>query len=731
MAKHSPWYKHWKGDLLAGVSVALVALPLGMGMALAAGYPPVAGILAAIVGGVFGFIFGGTHVGIKGPAAGTIVGLIAALQYFGGGEQGMGYLLACTVAAGALLFITGTARLGKYAELVPSSVIKGMLAAIGFIILVKQIDEALGYTSHAATPVESLMEIPSGLADINAVSLLITAVSIFILAFHNRVQLKLLRRIPSAIWVLLLSLPWVFVFNMQEHHELKIWIWDFYVGPELLVDLPKNLASALHFPNPGMIGKPMFWMHAFSIFIILLVENLLSAKAVDKLDPMMRKTNLNRDLASSGFVTALSSFIGGMPSITVIVRSSVNLNVGGRFRTSNIFHGLILLALLFFAVDFIRLIPKAALAAILVFTGYRLCSPRKFLETLKAGWEQLAIFIITFYATVNYSLLTGIVVGMVSNFSLQYFLSGLPLKFFWKNAIHPRFTINTLKDPEVEINAKGILNFTGNLRMMNMLNKVPLKRVVVMDLSHCRLVDHTVMEILQGFQDQYERNGGSFSLVGLDAHHKSSPHPHAMHILETVWHENIGLSGRQENIKNLCAIKDWTFNPSNDYHIGYFHSYLFFRTRPPEYKKNMVTGVFKDGVLWEMCDLYFHEGELTALENLHTTVLQFKLKNSVPVFSVEEEKLYDRIRELAMHRDVHPESEILDKKIFIQGPEEEKIVDFLKGKLGEFLESNPIYHIECNGNEILVFKQTRFASPPEILELQRFAEQLEEAVNGK
>ncbi len=726
------FFSSFRGDILAGLSVALVALPLGLGIAMASGFPPLAGVTSAIVGGLAGWIIGGTHIGIKGPANGSIVVLSAALLYFGGAENGIPYVLACIMASGLLLFLTGVFKMGRYAELLPTSAINGLLAGIGFIIIVKQLDEFFGYIPTGISPMENFKEIPNGILNLNPISTCISLISVLFLYIHPRSPFKFIRRVPAAIWVLLMGLPWVLAFglNTPATPTANFFGWIVPTSPDLLVRLPHNVIDSVMFPNFDKIGGAMFWMHAFSIFIILLVENLLSAKAVDKMDPLNRKTNLNKDLASSGLVTALSSALGGIPAITVIIRSSVNVNVGGKQRLSNVAHGAFLLLIVFFAVSFLNLVPKAALAGILVFTGFRLCSPKKFLDSFEKGWEQFFVFVIAFWFTISSGLVTGIIAGTVADFLLAFFLSGMSFKSFWHASRHPKLSLTTEKNNTVALSAKGVINFLGALKMEKFIQRIPNTGSVAFDFANAKLIDHTMLEMVHNTADVYEKKGGQFSITGLEKFHSSSPHPLAMRISEGVWQRNQGRTRRQNRLYRFCHENSYQFLPDIKYKNASLQTFPFFSTRPPQFKKNVIKGLFTiTQTPWELFDLNFHEGEWVAQNELHTTLIRFKSPCPMPAFSIEPEQMYDRLREIAVHQDVHVSSEQLDRKLLIKGEDKEAIQAFFNEKMCNYLVSKEeSFYIESNGKEILVFEHVRYATEDEIPVLIEFTEGLHKAI---
>ena len=486
----------WRQDILAGLSVSFVALPLSMGIALAAGYPPEAGLIAAIVGGLFAFIFGGTHIGIKGPGAGTIAALIAALIYFReefGGSEALYILLACTFFAGVLLILTGVLKLGNYARMIPNAAISGLLAGIGFIIILTQIDDLLGYSSTASSPIDSLIEIPSKLLEANPLSIFFAFISFMILYFHKRAKGKFFNMIPSAIWVLFTSAVFVYFLGLNEKVILSLTSFNIVVDKDLLINISENMFGETSKPNFIALRDIGFWLQVLGIYFILLVENLLSAKSIDKLDPQGRQTNLNKDLSSSGFTTAISSLIGGMPSITAIARSSVNTSVGAQTRLSNFSHGLLLALMLLVAIPIINLVPRAALASILIIAGYRLCSPNKFNLSFLKGWEQLLIFIFTFYATVRYGLVFGIVSGTLLSYILPFFLADQSFGQFWRSSRSPFIKLKYINNQYI-IKLKGVINFFSLLKLSQAINSMPKTQNLQIDLSETKLVDNTILE---------------------------------------------------------------------------------------------------------------------------------------------------------------------------------------------------------------------------------------------
>ena len=371
-------------NLFAGFVVSLVALPLGLGLAIASEAPPISGVIASVVGGMVAAILGGSQLTITGPGNGLVIVLLSAITTLGGGDLYQGYLftLAAIVFAGILMFLFGVFRLGALSEFFPSSALQGMLAAIGIGILAKQLHVMLGISSVSGTPLDLLLLVPKSIQQLYlnpSLAVLLPAglgvFSLLILAFYSRLRNPLFHLIPAPMWVVLAAVGLTYYFDLV----LRV---PYPVAENLLIRLPENVLKNLPFPDFSIVLSGPFVSTVFSITLIASIESLLSIKAVDKLDPQKRRSNVNKDLRALGLGTALSGLVGGLNVVTVIARSSVNVNNGGSNRSSNFAHALFLLAYVLLFQDQIERIALPALAAILVFTGYKLAAPKNLLNVL-------------------------------------------------------------------------------------------------------------------------------------------------------------------------------------------------------------------------------------------------------------------------------------------------------------------------------------------------------------
>lgn len=709
-------------DFVAAISVALVALPLGLGIAIASGAPPIAGLIPAAVGGLLTTFIRGSHVAINGPSNGLIVVTLSGIIALDDGSgNGYSYVLAAFVIAGAFQILAGLFRIGQFGNYLPSGVISGMLAAIGVIIVSRQIYVAVGASTSAGNTFQAIIEFPEVALGGNGISVIIAVISLAILILHPRSRNKIISFVPAPMWVILVAFPLVFLFDVANTHTEHLFGWDISVGPELLIQLPDKVWEGLPFPDFSKIGTGQFWLVVLSVTLVASIESLLSAKAVDKLDPAKNKTNLNKDLSAMGVSTIASALLGGLPIITVILRSSVNVNMGAKTRMSNFYHGALILIMVLGFGAFIQQIPLAALAAILVFTGFKLTSPKVYRDNGRKGWEQLAIAIATILAIMLAGLLLGILIGVIITILLHWAKTNIPFVTFWRYLRSPQIRFAEEGPDKHLIRMKGVVNFLNLHSLVKGLNNLGPGKHVVMDFSHARLVDYTTLEYMHEFAEEYHRAGGEYDLTGLAIHRTSSAHPFALHFLESERPPR--LSRRQGKLKQMAGDHHWIFEPNLHWDTGSLRSFDFFARRPIEYKRNRIFGKYESsGVNWEVADITFDEGALLATEVHHTTIQELHFPFPLPEFVLEKEGFLDKVLQLTGQEDIDFESfQKFSSRYLLTGPDQGAVRGFFSHELISFFEESDIYHLECKGKEVLVFRYLRLASAGEVEDMIRFS----------
>lgn len=522
-------------DLLSGFLVFLIALPLCLGISLASGYPPLAGIFTAIIGSLVTTLLSNAELTIKGPAAGLIVIAIGCITDFGGDGMLGGFTevdqaayraaLAVGVAAAVLQIFFAVFRAGILGEFFPTATVHGMLAAIGVIIMIKQFPVALGVTAKGA-PLEMLQQLPNYVMEANPAIAAIGLVSLAIMFLWPMVKNRvgMLGAVPAPVIVLVVAVAMGTGFDLLHKHSYVLSNHKYQLGEQYLVAMPDHMFGMfdqITFPDMTALAAPKAWTWVFMFFAVGSLETLLSAKAVDLLDPWKRKTNMNRDVLAVGVANLGAAMVGGLPMITEIVRSKANIDNGARTRFAGLWHGLFLLLCVALLPTVLHRIPLAALAAMLVYTGSRLAHPNEFLNAWRIGKEQLAIFCTTIVAVLATDLLMGIGIGVLFKLIIHV-ANGVPLSSMFK----PFLEVEDVGENTSRIVARGSAVFSNWIPFRRQIEQIGLvqRRNIVVDLAEVKLVDHTVLEKLHELEADFDKEGLRLELVGLDGLQQLSSH---------------------------------------------------------------------------------------------------------------------------------------------------------------------------------------------------------------
>jgi carbonic anhydrase len=519
-------------DFRSGVVVFLVALPLCLGIALASGAPLFSGIIAGVVGGIVVGSLSGSHLSVSGPAAGLTVIVLGSIIKLGTYET---FLLAVCMA-GLVQIVLGTIKAGAVSHFFPSAVIKGLLAAIGITLILKQIPHAIGFDKdmegdfafQQADGRNTFTEIIYALNYIQWGAVLISVLSIAILLLWERPNLKkkaFFQFVPGPLIVVLFSVGMNYLFSLINPL--------FDLDGDELVTLPVSESIAQFFnhftlPDFSQFSNPQVYITAFTIAIVASLETLLNLEATDKLDPLKRNSPPNRELQAQGVGNLVSGLIGGLPVTSVIVRSSANVNAGARSKLSTVIHGVLLLVCVVAIPGFLNQIPLAGLAAILLITGYKLAKWQLFKDMYKLGMNQFLPFVVTIVAILFTDLLIGIGIGMVFGFFYILKANYKTSYFFQKESREG--------SEKIRINLSEHVSFLNKASIIDILDELPENSFVEIDASHSAYVDHDILEVIENFKETarsrniqltFINKGGGFKHTVADKIHTNGhDHPH-------------------------------------------------------------------------------------------------------------------------------------------------------------------------------------------------------------
>jgi MFS superfamily sulfate permease-like transporter len=504
-------FANLKNDFPAGIVVFLVAVPLCLGIALASGAPLFSGIISGMVGGIIVSAFSKSPLGVSGPAAGLAAIVLTAIPDLGGFEV---FLLA-VFFAGVIQFTLGVLKAGIIGYYFPSSVIKGMLAGIGVIIFLKQIPHAFGYDADPegdfsfiqSDGQNTFSELGNMLDFISPGALIITVVSLAILVLWEQ---KFIKKLPVSQWVqgplvaVVVGILLNQLFNNSENIGLS---------QDHLVSLPLDGTLAgffgeFRFPDFSQWNNPQVYTIAFTLAIVASLETLLCVEATDKLDPQKRITPTNQELRAQGIGNMVSGLIGGLPVTQVIVRSSANIQSGGKTRMSAFIHGLLILVCVLTIPNVLNMIPLASLAAILLVVGFKLAKPALFRSMYALGWMEFIPFVVTIGGIVFTDLLTGIGLGMAM---AVFFI-------LYKNYQKPYiFDAEKYKDGEtVHLTLAESVTFLNKGSMSKSLALIPDGQSVILDATKTTDMHPDVLEIIHDFEENAKTRNIEVELIGFD-----------------------------------------------------------------------------------------------------------------------------------------------------------------------------------------------------------------------
>ena len=487
-----------KQDIPASIVVFFVALPLCLGIALASGAPLFSGLIAGIVGGIIVGALSGSQIGVSGPAAGLAAIVLTAISSLGGFEN----FLVAVVLAGIIQILFGVLKAGVIGYYFPSSVIKGMLTGIGIIIILKQIPHFFGYDAapegdfaFIQTDGENtLTELGAMLNNISLGPTLIAFVGLGILLLWEKVladKSKIFKLVQGPLVAVVVGI--IFFVLTQNHGSLSI-------SAKQLVSVPvpedfNSFLGQFTLPNFEVITQPAIWITAFTIALVASLETLLCVEATDKLDPLKRVTPTNRELIAQGSGNILSGLIGGLPITQVIVRSSANIQSGGRSKLSAIIHGFLLVISVILIPGLLNMIPLSVLAAVLLIVGFKLAKPANFKDMYNKGWTQFVPFMVTVLGIIFTDLLIGISLGLAIGIVVILYKS-------YKNSHFLHIIDQSNGKPKVKMTLAEEVTFFNKGAILKELDSLKENTYLVLDVRKTRFLDNDIIEILEDFSEK-------------------------------------------------------------------------------------------------------------------------------------------------------------------------------------------------------------------------------------
>lgn len=603
--------KHWRADAVAGLQVALLWLPFSLGVALASGAPAIAGLISAIVAGLLYPLLGGSHVTVSGPAAALAPVLLWGMLLLGHGDLAAGYplVLVAVVLTGVLQLLLAALRAGQYAAMLPATVVEAMLAAIGMMIILRQIPPLLGAPAMPSKSVlQSLSNLPQQLAQAQWAVAVVGLASLALMFGLRRRLSGWWRWVPAAIVVAALGV-------------IAGLILDFSAG--FRIRMPDSVLDSLHLPAfAEFAARPdLWWTMALVVFTFTMidgVESVASVKAVDKIDPWRRKSDANRTLRAMGVCNLTSGMLGGLTVIPNAVPSRANIDAGAHTLWSNLYSGLFLLLFTLALPWLLVRIPLAAIAGILIYIGWRLCEPALFARMLAIGRDRFVVFVGTVLAILLSDLLLGMLIGVALELALLLYLLTPSVRYVLAGRLDLRSASALLwtnfsglfRSPVIRERSHsqgGVTVHELTLGSLVGFNLLPLEKLIARlpagdglrlhFTESARIIDHTTVEYLQHVEEEFAGQGRAFTIEGVENFFRFSPHPLATRMQEPLLtQEQVQRSERAQRMAALAQRLGLRFSPATAATINR-HDFVYLRRGDQREQCNLLQGPWAGGSL--------------------------------------------------------------------------------------------------------------------------------------
>lgn len=727
--------KYWRYDLFAGLQVALVSLPLSLGIAVASGAPPVTGLVSSIIAGLVFPFLGGAYATISGPAAGLAPALLAGMLLLGDGDLAAGYplILVAIFLTGVVMILLSWLRAGKLvAMFLPVTVVEAMLAAIGLMIIIKQVPALLG---DLAAPEKSMLvaiaKLPESFQRIEPSIFAIGAVCLFLMFFLNRTRLAWLRRVPPALTVCAVGVLLGYAFQLAPQH---------------LIHMPDNLLEG-GFTLPAfdtVLARPELWTSVILMVITLTlidsIESLATISAVDKIDPYRRKSRPNVTLRAMGISNVLSSLAGGLTIIPGGVKSRANIDAGGRTLWANFYNAMFLIVFLFFAVGLIGRIPLAAIGAVIVYVGWRLCELKVFSRTAAIGLDQFAIFLVTIAAILATDLLTGILIGVAAQLLLNTYLLSPSVRMVLAGRLSFRQFLaatgtaicgmfcspvirvkeeRTGGRPQTQLSLGSLTGF-NLLPLDRALARVPQTAGVSLALNESsHIIDRTTLEYLHELQEEHVQQDRPLEIHGLERFHPFTAHPFATRMQDQRFVREPATHGaREADMASLARRLGLKFAPAVAAVLNR-HDFVYLRRGANRQEWNVMTGLRGDTHV-KLFDYSHTAAPEYYVEHRHTVAilrLCDEASAALPNLALTPGDYLERYL-VADYREVDVagvDAEFV-RHTRVYGDDASRVRACLTPGLIRQLQAHPGTYVELRDSVLLVFRPARGLEAPDAVE---------------
>ncbi len=718
LQNHFIFFKRsWKKDFSASVWVFMLSLPISLAIAQASNFPVSSGLITAIVGGLFVSLLSSSPLSIKGPSIALVLVMSwAVLELSHYPSTGLNYALAALVMAGIIQFLIGLLRLGKWFSLIPTPVVYGVISGISAVVFVQQLYLLSGFTDFVQPSLWLILELPERFLSASTWVLGVGFITLGVLFLPSILGQRFSKNLPGVFWAFLTGLGFGVYFDLPVR-EIN------------LVYLPQNWSELWISPDYSMVFTGQSLGYAFLIAILSSLESQLNTRDTEVLDIWRRKSSINQELMALGIGNLACGLLGGLPLITTVENSTLNINQKARSHWSGFFQGLLLLCFLGIGFWVLRYLPHVSLVAVLIYAIYQLNSPKLYQGIWETGKEQFYIFSVSFLLTMFLGIWLGLLGGVIFALIVYSNLSNSYLAL-----LYAPVTISMKGKNKAKIDIHQAALSTNYLSIQNRLQKVLHHERIIIDLSQCEVVEHGFLEQIYEFAYWNNLNDGRMELQGLKNHYPTSKHPLATLKKEDENKprgnryfrkiENL-LNERQLDLQAVAATNNTSLETSLTYDGVVLQGFAFARGFEIRYRENKFLK-FLGSTPFEFSDVFLSRGLRMSDRNHKVSVcLITVLDMPLPDFNLQQEYLMDKMWQSIGYEDINfPEFPIFSKNYLLNGEKEADIRAIFRPAVIRFLEEHLFLqlNLEVKNNRMLLYKSQSTLQQTEIEDFIDFSE---------